>query len=1447
MVEWCLVVSTPDEVMLCALARRDSKLHLVPTRYTLPTDSIPIVSICGLPNGRIFMGGYDGSLYEFGYESLVANVPPPQKTPDQRLKDYYDGTATSIKTKNSGRASQVLNKGKHALVSILGGSERPHKCRKLNHSASGFSAVASAVVPDWLLKVPTALFGVEKTGPLEKIVLDAERQCLYTLTARGFVGVYDLRSKQLVLKASIDCEKIARQYLSAVAKGHMYAPSPSIEFVGGGGSAQAGVGGMDGARSILKLADSDSKAKILTPISLFVLPRSDSSRLTLLAVTAGGLRYYLTSLSSSLNRSNLAPSSKILMCHIRAPPPVDPAMGSIKESFDERDVPGGMVPCLLPQTSVDSTSYSDGHLFLALQKPQQSNGNTEKEVGNTIVGTSADFVLRKITQKDNKTIREMPGGLAETVSLPAALLPGGRIIDSSTLGFSRKSPLMKLMLNSQTPTDSELSVGLVPPYYPKVASKVKDEKKTDKKTSTSSLDVARSTTLVKATVSTPSNSGIALKVLSNFLLSRPLGHGIAFRGALPRSTDAAQQEMYRISNRYGSAGFSTTASGTVKNNVSVGSSSIHTSERLSPWLLRPAMVPLNAMATNHILPSTRTVALSVGGLHYFKSNTILTTLAETLMAAGPNVARDAAVTDFLNNYGPKQFCTLCFMLAIGCGPAKGNGNVAEELKSRAYTAAFGTGGEPRLVRKQMNQDVRDPFVVQDLSSDPLVPTGYEFTPSFLSEAVVSLASRLLRPIWYKPAVVVTEGQKLKMAGSSAKTLPAKVEMLLDDVTLDEVRSPLFALKKLMQDLFRRAVEDVPGVRKTDSNQMDIDESSVLTGSMRFHGAMRLQGASTDIVSIEEAIATARLIEERNLHSLYRLVSRSVQLLDLLSLLKRAQFMSDLPEVEWGLLHGLTMSQLVETRDGQERVETLLNSLVSNTKAIEGANVTPTADSDQLARSLANQCYLFFSQGSGLSYLGFRTANEALGCMPQSARRSTLSKQAVEHFKKAAPFWTSAQLITGRLMHSGEAETYEQKVDLAMRYDSPLARAASVLLKIGEFVAIVDICNITASNFRGQNGSKMAVSADSAGFPWERTLYHDRKSDETSPNGTTGSSSTTTSTRIVLGSSVTAQDAISTCHAIILYHLLLVLNGPIPADAKSRMVSACAASSDKEFLKAFFEYLVRTKNESMLVKIDSAEVEKWLDGIEDPHLKWQYYVAQRKYTKAGELMWKLATDLNPTLPLDDRVLFLERSQSSYNSAIAALSNQFSPPANIDPAELERKRSLAGEHLDVARLQQQTLKTITSLGLEGQLGADALQNLRMTLVLVSDIYNDYATPLNLYGICLRILHSCRHDDANTIDMLWKKIICQEILPCSTRSEATMNFLESLADGSGNEESIDFLSADKQDSALPLFESGAWLEPVKRKVAGLGSELFGKGADYVCPVEFLVITLEGEFPPT
>ena len=72
-VKYILVISTAVEIVILALTwegndlTNNFRVHQSP--YTIPTDDVPMIKIVSAQNGRIFMGGKDGNLYELVYEN----------------------------------------------------------------------------------------------------------------------------------------------------------------------------------------------------------------------------------------------------------------------------------------------------------------------------------------------------------------------------------------------------------------------------------------------------------------------------------------------------------------------------------------------------------------------------------------------------------------------------------------------------------------------------------------------------------------------------------------------------------------------------------------------------------------------------------------------------------------------------------------------------------------------------------------------------------------------------------------------------------------------------------------------------------------------------------------------------------------------------------------------------------------------------------------------------------------------------------------------------------------------------------------------------------------------------------------------------------------------------------------------------------------------------------
>jgi nuclear pore complex protein Nup155 len=1626
MVQWCIVLTTPEEVLLLALVDQSSSsnynsqeataassgssassLQLVETSFNMSSDMLQFTAVTGTNSGRIFLGANDGSLHEMIYEDhgsgSSANKQQQQQTGtasssfvEQQLNKFYNGNKSlpavlyptahdaNATGGGGGALSSVLSMGKRTLQAISGiennndydddrrygsgGHQGPRKCRKLNRtlqpsnsSQGGGASITTALVPDVLQHAASFLLGrpaATAGGGIVSLQMDEERQCLYSLTRRGWIATFDVSRPDAAPLASLaNVPQVVRMYLETVARGQVVPPSSSswsIRFPGGTMAASAGVGGMQGAREILKLADgvgrggarntagtagssvrpsSSSSAAalphpILTPIALHVIPRRESSRLTLMAVTSGGLRLYLSSLHPNTLGSNVSsgtngivgmqysmrgstttnpwgPSNQLTLCHIRAPPPVSsipsndmplststftsnnggrsPSFATFNNGANNNNdgyaaintVDSGIKPHVvsaLNQTTqqVDASFYDAGHWVAAVQDQTNNKGS------DLVLSVAPDSMARIaepdeiITSHNNnrndRTQLMAPGGLAETLSLPissaygggssaddtnklsntnnmtAPVLLGGLVWEIASMQDmneddstrQRRQQVLSLTLNSQTPSDADLDVGLPPAFCPPSKSRTRQN---GRSVQGGGVDRTISSSRV---LTVPRYS--PWQIFLNALSSRPVNYGLS----LPRPVaEPFVEQDYRISKCTGVDGFSLTAAemgrpapppATTATAASAGNAPLVVvkSARLRPSLLRPPVVPLNQFATHHLTSAKRQiVALNVQGLHYFEFNTILSSLADALIAAGDNTESDATVTSFFTGYGYKEGCSMCLALAIGAGPASGDAVYNHQLRRGALKAALTRALSPKLV---VLSDYQNPTISSsETTTDPFIPRGFTFCPSALSDGLTMLFSRLARPVWNKPYVVVTEGRDIKLAWSGGiKTAPAKVEILLDEETLEEIRGPLRSLLKLAKDNFAPAVRSVPGTMKRQDMSMDIDmvanQSQYLTQAMQHHSHRRAGtgvGAAT-VLTARDAEAIARLAEERNIHSLYRLMARAVQFLNLVSLLQKAENMVELPHVNWGLLHGLTIAQLVQNPEGQDRLEALLNSLVVS-PASASANAARSAQAKNLARQFAEDCYLYFPPASQFAHEGLRLAGEALAIPAPSSQRDRLAFEAASNLCKAARHWHSPPLITGSSIRSNVKESYEQIARRALQHESPLATATDVLIKLGNVAGAVDICLTTAANFKSVNAAALEKVQIQGALAWEHDLYHKNREGVVNGNGPISSGYATT---------VTAQDAIDTCHALVFHYLSSLLS--LNKEWALRMLSACIAAPDTTFLADLFSHLLERSETDTLLMIDSPHLDAWLLKRNDVGLLFSYYTTQKRHVDAARVMFDWACSKSIKLSLGDRIAALSKALNSYRVAAndRTLHNQ-----RISNEDVVTKTFEVQDTLHLAKLQFRTLDAIRSKPELGRLlDAESHEKLGFTLVPASDLYNEFAAKLSLYGICLVILHTCRYDDTTNIFTLWKNCVCEELVPCATRSQQLYEFLQDFVQDVDLGNGIKLLSAaSSEQSEFQIFEDGRWILRLEDKVVNLGKELFGTGADYTFPIDYLLFLLE------
>mmetsp|Transcript_14692 Transcript_14692/g.35843 ORF Transcript_14692/g.35843 Transcript_14692/m.35843 type:complete len:1892 (-) Transcript_14692:135-5810(-) len=1521
-VDWCLIITTKDEARVYCITQRTgvdisgntvtlgAGWVIVGTGFAVPTDFHSFYSVASTASGRVFLGGSDGNLYELDYDLLIKdhqqrhagrngemittifgagaiNGGSSNPTIQRQLEDFYDGNdglggtppcppvlvESSFSSASAG-IKRVLNA---ALSSSHGdgGEGRARKCRKLNHTQSSFF---HRILPDVVADGANAIFGsstMKEGGPIKQIVVDEERQLLYTLSSRGWICVLDMAVKgdnadndgqsQLSVSAVLDAPSTARNYLESVAQGRttpLRAQTHKdslgeLRFLGDGEAAARGVGGMDKARKILKLAEPGRSRRgdrgdpsILAPVSIQVVPTQESSRITLVATTSGGLRYYLSALKPPIissvplnppygiarHQHPWSPHHKFTMLYIRGPPQIS----STTLPF------AGEEPDILQNWKVDSACYSGGKFIVAFTPTKQStsSGASGQNSLDIVMAATPDQSVKDIQQmmsSENggrqKTTQISPGGLCELVSFPIpsslsvqsngntspARLPGGRVYDIEPTSAGDHA-IIGMTVHSKTPTDSALAVGLVPAFFPP---------KESQKPKTSQ---SKSTTL--ATTSNSLISSTSLTILYNIFTNKPIRQGLDIR----QSTAPSNKRLptYRMSRRCGVEGFSLSAA-----DVKASSSSgVSRSVRLNPWLLTPAAAPLDPMALQHLDASSPTTvfALNPGGVHSFQSVTLLEQLSGIIASAGSHIEHSKDLYSFFLKHGAKETCAMCLLVAVRY-------DTSEEMQKFAMKAALHFGDRPQLLRVDPT-DTRTQ-ISSTLRDDPWMPPDYSLKISNLCAAAFSVVSRLLRPIWFKPAVVVTEGRVVKQA-SKTVTTPAKVELLLDESSLEQIRKPLLAFQsRIMCYLFKRAVATVPLKRKGDStddadDRMDIDGAeNLLIASMQYQYEGRFRGPKSSFLSAEEAQKLAMHMEERNLNSLFRLVSRSTQLLSLLAKLRMAHSMPELPEVNWGLLHGIMVSQLVETSAGQERVENLLNELVtasSQSATHVSASAFSTADCDGLATALSTECPFYFSPGTRFSYNGFRAAENALKLHPGETRRLAAERDAVENFSLAAENWHSADLITGRLLHTADSEKqYVAIAQKAMDYNSPLAKACYLLSKLGSDYALeslVDICLVTSENFRPRTTTTSSVTALAIDrvetrFEWEKDLYHKHAN---FPVGTSDSS--TTSKTAALGTKVTSEDAIDTCQSIIFSYMTQLL-ASAPASEEHRkgivMVGRCAGSDDKKFLSSFFTHMLNNGQQETLFEVQSRDLEDWLLRKHDYNMILRFYKKQGKNLEAGKMALNVATDSTVAMTLDKRIEFLAEAEISLDSA------RHDKEMKVR-AEADQLLEQAKSKLRLAELQKRTVSEIGSTQFE--IAQDAIDKLKSVLISVDELFNDYSEPYELYEVSLMIVHTSNLNNTIVIEQLWVNVLTQSIVPCATRFERevfdplsafVLRSTMAMAD-------ITFVEPG-QASPLPLFEdvNAEWIRQVQDAVIGIGQKIIHHGSEFVFPAPFITECLE------
>jgi nuclear pore complex protein Nup155 len=289
----------------------------------------------------------------------------------------------------------------------------------------------------------------------------------------------------------------------------------------------------------------------------------------------------------------------------------------------------------------------------------------------------------------------------------------------------------------------------------------------------------------------------------------------------------------------------------------------------------------------------------------------------------------------------------------------------------------------------------------------------------------------------------------------------------------------------------------------------------------------------------------------------------------------------------------------------------------------------------------------------------------------------------------------------------------------------------------------------------------------------------------------------------------------------------------------KIVSICAYQcsdeqhSDKEFIYAFFDHLLKDNKKGVLLRLKSPELEDWLSKkyANNPDILLSYYQVQEQHYKAGKRALELAQEETGKTPLTNRIEYLEISISNFLGAL-----EENPLISNDTQSV---MNTAKSLLNVAKLQSLICNSIGSTKFVTE--EDDMKLLGYALLDASTLYNDFAFDYEMYDICILLFHACGYDNVPGIKKAWKDLLCSEVFPCSTRNNEVYQSLERFRWGSSNQGPPVTLLDSNSNETDPIFENGFWIIKVEETIKRLGKEVYHRDSNAVFPIDYLGECLE------
>ncbi|KAI0824272.1 nucleoporin [Trametes gibbosa] len=211
----------------------------------------------------------------------------------------------------------------------------------------------------------------------------------------------------------------------------------------------------------------------------------------------------------------------------------------------------------------------------------------------------------------------------------------------------------------------------------------------------------------------------------------------------------------------------------------------------------------------------------------------------------------------------------------------------------------------------------------------------------------------------------------------------------------------------------------------------------------------------------------------------------------------------------------------------------------------------------------------------------------------------------------------------------------------------------------------------------------------------------------------------------------------------------------PETIRGHAYELAFASEDEIFHSTLYDWLIERSMADELLEMRPAYLEAHLRRepvtVEKFQLLWKFYVKDGQPLRAAEVLAILAESTNFNLPLDSRLEYLT----------LAVGNAKSHPVSVGGRHETAIAFLTDleEKLEVAQVQLELFNALLPRQHEPDM-IESFKTLSSRLYNITELYQNWAEPLDLPLVKLLILHVSQHRDESIVRPIWNKMFEEAI---------------------------------------------------------------------------------------